>query len=70
MAASDLFTKNGISGPLAFIVSSVFARENYSVNNPVNLELNLHSIKIDKVLDGMGFPKNYYELKNINEVVK
>ena len=30
-----------------------------------NLELNLNCIKIDKVLDSMGFPKNYYELKNI-----
>ena len=39
-------------------------------HNIENLELNLHSIKIDKVLDGMGFPKNYYDLKNINEVVK
>lgn len=39
-------------------------------HNIDNLEMNLHSIKIDKVLDGMGFPKNYYDLKNINEVVK
>lgn len=39
-------------------------------HNIENLEMNLHSIKIDKVLDGMGFPKNYYDLKNINEVVK
>ena len=39
-------------------------------HNIENLEVNLHSIKIDKVLDGMGFPKNYYDLKNINEVVK
>ena len=31
-----------------------------------NLELNLHTIKIDKVLDRMGFPKNYYEIKNID----
>ena len=30
-----------------------------------NLEMNLHSIKIYKVLDAMGFPKNYYDLKNI-----
>ena len=34
-------------------------------HNLDNLELNLHSIKIDKVLDGMGFPKNYYDLKNL-----
>ena len=39
-------------------------------HNIDNLELNLHSIKVDKVLDAMGFPKNYYELKNIEEVVK
>ncbi len=31
-----------------------------------NLELNLHTIKIDKVLDRMGFPKNYYEIKNLD----
>ena len=34
-------------------------------HNIENLELNLHSIKIDKVLDGMGFPKNYYDLKKL-----
>ena len=30
-----------------------------------NLEYNLHSIKIDKILEKMGFPKNYMELANI-----
>ena len=30
-----------------------------------NLEYNLHSIKIDKILDRMGFPSNYMELANI-----
>ena len=30
-----------------------------------NLEYNLHSIKIDKILERMGFPKNYLELANI-----
>ena len=30
-----------------------------------NLEYNLHSIKIDKILDKMGFPSNYMELANI-----
>ena len=39
-------------------------------HNIDNLEMNLHSIKIDKVLDGMGFPKNYYELKTIDEVIR
>ena len=30
-----------------------------------NLDYNLHSIKIDKILDKMGFPSNYMELANI-----
>ena len=30
-----------------------------------NLEYNLHSIKIDKILNRMGFPSNYMELANI-----
>ena len=30
-----------------------------------NLEYNLHSIKIDKILDRMGFPSNYMNLSNI-----
>lgn len=34
-------------------------------HNLDNLEMNLSTIKIDKVLDGMGFPKNYYELKKV-----
>jgi len=37
-------------------------------HNIENLELNLHSIKIDKVLDGMGFPKNYFDIKNIENI--
>jgi len=35
-----------------------------------NLEYNLHSISIDDVLDRMGFPKNYMEIKNINKKVE
>ena len=31
-----------------------------------NLSLNLHTISIDKVLDRMGFPKNYYDIKNLD----
>ena len=34
-------------------------------HNLENLNMNLHSIKIDKVLDRMGFPKNYLDIKNI-----
>ena len=30
-----------------------------------NLGYNLHSIKIDKILNRMGFPSNYMELANI-----
>lgn len=32
-----IFTKNGISGPLAYIVSSLYARENYNIKNPIKL---------------------------------
>ncbi len=35
-----------------------------------NLEYNLHTISIDKVLDRMGFPKNYMEIKNIHKKVE
>lgn len=35
-----------------------------------NLEYNLHSISIEKVLDRMGFPKNYMDIKNINKEVE
>ena len=32
-----------------------------------NLSMNLHSISIDKVLDRMGFPKNWMEIANIEK---
>ena len=35
-------------------------------HNLANLEMNLHHIKIDKVLDRLGFPINYLEIKNLN----
>ena len=35
-----------------------------------NLEYNLHSVSIDKLLDRMGFPKNYMDIKNINKEVE
>ena len=35
-------------------------------HNLENLELNLHSIKLGKVMDRMGFPTNYYEIKKLN----
>ncbi len=35
-------------------------------HNLENLDMNLHTIKIEKVLDRMGFPVNYYELKNLD----
>lgn len=35
-----------------------------------NLKMNLHTISIDKVLDRMGFPINYMEIKNINKKVE
>ncbi len=35
-----------------------------------NLEYNLNTIGIDKVLDRMGFPENYYQLTNITKKVQ
>lgn len=35
-----LFTHEGISGPLAYKISSVFAREDYDLNNPLIIRLN------------------------------
>ena len=35
-----------------------------------NLEYNLHSVSIDKLLVRMGFPKNYMDIKNINKEVE
>lgn len=36
-----LFTHNGISGPLAYKISSICARFNYDFNNPLRIKLNL-----------------------------
>ena len=35
-------------------------------HNFENLSMNLHTIKLDKVLDRMGFPINYYDIKNLD----
>lgn len=35
-----------------------------------NLEYNLNSISINKVLERMGFPENYMDIKNINKEVE
>ena len=39
-------------------------------HNLENLELNLHSIGISKVMDRMGFPENYYDIKNMDRGVE
>ena len=65
-----VYGKNDVFA-LVIILKYMLSEEEFSnfieetKHNLDNLELNLHSIKIDKVLDGMGFPKNYYDLKNI-----
>ena len=38
-----LFTHKGISGPLAYKISSIFATENYNKSNPIKLSLNFIS---------------------------
>ena len=56
---------------LIIIMKQMLVKEEFSNmmeeirHNLENLDMNLHSIKLDKVLDKMGFPDNYYELKNI-----
>ncbi len=48
-----VFTKDGISGPMPYKVSSIFAREDYSSENPIELSLKLISedINLQKLLD-------------------
>ena len=70
-----IYGKNDVFA-LILVLKRMLSKEEFSnfieevKHNIDNLDLNLHSIKIDKVLDNMGFPKNYYELKNIDEVVR
>ena len=65
-----IYGKNDVFA-LIIILKQMLSHEEFSnlieeiKHNLDNLDMNLHSIKIDKVLDGMGFPKNYYDLKNI-----
>ena len=51
-----VFTSDGISGPLAYIVSSIFARENYSKDNPIRLSLNFldENIEFSNILNSNG----------------
>lgn len=42
-----LFTHEGISGPLSFIISSICARLEYSISKPLLIELNLMQDEID-----------------------
>ena len=51
-----VFTSDGISGPLAYMVSSIFARENYSKDNPIRLSLNFldENIEFSNVLNSNG----------------
>lgn len=49
-----LFTHKGISGPLAYKVSSLFAKENYSEKSPILLKLNFindNDFNLQKILD-------------------
>ena len=65
-----IYGKNDVFA-LVIILKQMLSKDEFSnfieevKHNLDNLEINLHSIKIDKVLDGMGFPRNYYELKKI-----
>lgn len=63
-----LFTDKGISGPLAYKISSVCARLNYSVDNPLSVVLNLVPDDID--LQNMLNSNPKKDIKNlISELV-
>ena len=65
-----IYGKNDVFA-LIIILKQMLSHEEFSNliekirHNLNNLEMNLHSIKIGKVLDGMGFPRNYYDIKNM-----
>ena len=49
-----LFTHKGISGPFAYTISSLFARENYTRENPIKISLDLSNstkLNLQKELD-------------------
>lgn len=48
-----IFTHEGISGPLAYKISSICAREDYSRTNPLKINLNIikQEINLQKLLD-------------------
>jgi hypothetical protein len=49
-----LFTKNGISGPVAYIISSLFARLNYNQDNPIKVSLNFQVNNFVDILNKNG----------------
>lgn len=57
---------------LIIIMKQMLSKEEFSnlieeiKHNLENLGMNLHTIDVGKVLDRMGFPKNYYDLKNLD----
>lgn len=48
-----IFTHQGISGPLAYKISSIYARENYNEKNPLKIRLNF----CDALADNSDFQK-------------
>ena len=65
-----IYGKNDLFA-LVIIMKQMLSHDEFSnmieeVNhNLENLKMNLHTIDIGKVLDRMGFPKNYMEIKNM-----
>ncbi len=53
-----LFTHKGLSGPLIFKISSIFAKENFNIQNPIKISL--------KFIDEMNFDKKFQETLNKN----
>ena len=66
-----IYGKNDLFA-LVIIMKQMLSQEEFNnmieeiKHNLDNLKINLQTIEIDKVMDRMGFPTNYHEIKNIN----
>ena len=66
-----IYGKNDLFA-LIIIMKQMLSKEEFSnlieeiKHNLTNLDMNLKHIKIDKVLDRMGFPLNFSEIKDLD----
>lgn len=60
-----LFTHEGISGPLAYKISSICAREDYSRKKPLNVKLNLSPFVSQLILQDILNNNSKKDIKNL-----